>query len=56
MPAIYSTFKNCNKKTVLVTVLVFALCARNSECIFLVESEMFETETIVKICYFMEKN
>ena len=37
-------------------MLVFALYARNSVCFFLVKSEMFETETIDKICYFMEKN
>ena len=55
MSAIYSTFKNCKKKDG-VAMLVFALCACNSECFFPVAREIFKTQTTVKNFYFLAKS
>ena len=52
MPAI----NKVHSKTAIkngVTVLVFALYARNFACFFLVASEKFQTEAIVKNSHFV---
>lgn len=56
MSAIYSSFKNCNKKMESPCMFSFGwACACNSECFFLVAREMLETQTTVKNSYFTAK-